>query len=176
MNEVTLSPLGIIHTPFQRHEDAPAQGCFLPDSRGYVEIFPEYAPGLQDITGFSHLILIYCFHKTSGYELVTKPLLDKEKKGIFATRYFKRPNSIGLSVVRLMGVVGARLDIAEVDMLDGTPLLDIKPYVSRFDIREGACDGWFARASEWKKYEEGSKPSAAGSRQPESEKGKAVGE
>ena len=118
-----------------------------------LSLFPEYAAGLKDIDGFSHLILIYCFHQASGYDLLAKPFLDAGKKGVFATRYFKRPNSIGLSVVRLMAVRDNVLEIAEVDMLDGTPLLDIKPYVHRFDTRNDSGDGWFKTASEWPKYD-----------------------
>jgi tRNA-Thr(GGU) m(6)t(6)A37 methyltransferase TsaA len=148
--EFTYRPIGVIHTPFKRCGDAPAQGCFSRESRGEVEVFPEYEPGLQDIAGFSHLILLYHFHQAEGYDLLAKPLLDKEKRGVFATRYFKRPNSIGLSIVRLLGVRGNRLDVGWVDMLDGTPLLDIKPYVSLFDTREDVVDGWFCQASELK--------------------------
>jgi tRNA-Thr(GGU) m(6)t(6)A37 methyltransferase TsaA len=160
--EVVHYGIGTIFTPFRRREDAPAQGCFAPESCGHIEVFPEYEEGLQDVSGFSHLILIYSFHQASGYELLTKPILDKNRKGVFATRYFKRPNSIGLSVVRLLGVEGRRIDIAEVDMLDGTPLLDIKPYVSRFDIRENVRDGWFRTASEWPKNDRIKLPGTVG--------------
>ena len=161
MYEVTYRQIGTISTPFKRQEDTPIQGCFAPDSRGHVDLFPEYAEGLKDINGFSHLILIYYFHKASGYELLTKPFLDAGKKGVFATRYFKRPNFIGLSVVRLIGVRDNILDIAEVDMLDGTPLIDIKPYVHRFDVRQETRDGWFNTASEWSKYDKSELPGAS---------------
>jgi len=147
MQEFTYRPIGLIHTPFKKREDAPAQGCFARESRGEVELFPEYLPGLQDISGFSHLILLYHFHQAQGYDLLTQPLLDKEKRGLFATRYFKRPNAIGLSIVSLLGVRENRLEVGWVDMLDGTPLLDIKPYVGRFDTRECVVDGWFRHAS-----------------------------
>ena len=153
MYEVTCRQIGVISTPFKRREDTPIQSCFAPESRGHIELFPEYAEGLKDIDGFSHLILIYCFHQAQDYELLTKPFLDAGKKGVFATRYFKRPNFIGLSVVRLIAVHDNTLDIAEVDMLDGTPLLDIKPYVHRFDVRKDTSDGWFKTASEWSKYD-----------------------
>jgi tRNA-Thr(GGU) m(6)t(6)A37 methyltransferase TsaA len=118
-----------------------------------LEIDPEYAPGLRDLEGFSHVWLLYRFHKSESYELLTKPFLDKEKKGVFATRYCRRPNNIGLSVVKLLSVKAGVLEVSGVDMLDGTPLLDIKPYVPRFDIRADARDGWFRTASEWQKYE-----------------------
>jgi len=152
MAGITYQSIGILHTPFKRPEDAPAQGCFAQEARGQVELFPEYAEGLKDITGFSHLILLYHFHKAKGYELRTKPLLDKERRGVFATRYFKRPNSIGLSIVKLLAVQNNQLEVAWVDMLDGTPLLDITPYVSIFDARENVVDGWFRTASEIDKF------------------------
>lgn len=151
MKTIIYQPIGVLHTPFKRQGDAPAQGCFSQESRGQVELFPEYAEGLRDISGFSNLILIYHFHQAEGYELVTKPLLDKEKRGIFATRFFRRPNSIGISIVQLIGVHDNLLDVSWVDMLDGTPLLDIKPYVSLFDARANVCDGWFRNASELNK-------------------------
>jgi tRNA-Thr(GGU) m(6)t(6)A37 methyltransferase TsaA len=154
MDKISFQPIGVIRTPFARPEDTPIQPCFAGDNRGRVEVLPEYAQGLKDITGFSHLILIYCFHRAEGYELLAKPFLDNEKKGIFATRFCKRPNAIGLSVVRLVGIEDNALEIAEVDILDGTPLLDIKPYVGRFDVRAEARDGWFCTASEWQKYED----------------------
>jgi tRNA-Thr(GGU) m(6)t(6)A37 methyltransferase TsaA len=138
----------VLHTPFKRAEDAPAQGCFAREARGQAELLPEYAAGLKDISGFSHLILLYHFDRAEGFELVTKPLLDKEKRGVFATRYFKRPNPIGLSIVELLGIHDNVLEIGWVDMLDGTPLLDVKPYVGLFDARENVCDGWVADASE----------------------------
>jgi tRNA (adenine37-N6)-methyltransferase len=149
---ISYKPIGVIHTPYCRKEDTPIQGCFSPDNKGDIEIFPEYATGLKDIEGFSHLILLYHFHKAEGYELLTKPFLDKNKKGIFSIRYFARPNPIGLSVVKLLRVNGNHLEIGEVDMLDGTPLLDIKPYVPQFDIKEHVKDGWYPTASEKSKY------------------------
>jgi tRNA (adenine37-N6)-methyltransferase len=144
MDNITYTPIGIIHTPFKQHKDTPPQGCFAKESCGQVELFPGFSEGLKDIKGFSHLILIYHFHEATGYELQPVPILDKEKRGVFATRYYKRPNSIGLSIVRLIDIRGNLLDVGWVDMLDGTPLLDIKPYVSLFDARENVTDGWFA--------------------------------
>jgi tRNA-Thr(GGU) m(6)t(6)A37 methyltransferase TsaA len=153
MDNIVFTPIGVIHTACTCREDTPIQGCFSPNSRGSVEIFPEYRDGLKDLEGFSHLILIYHLHKVEGYQLVTKPFLDKEKKGIFSTRYFARPNPIGISVVKLVKVVENTLEIREVDMLDGTPLLDIKPYVPQFDIKECTRDGWYSNASERAKYQ-----------------------
>jgi tRNA-Thr(GGU) m(6)t(6)A37 methyltransferase TsaA len=142
-DNIIYHPIGIIHAPYTRMEDTPIQGCFC----------PEYMDGLKDIEGFSHLILIYHFHKAKGFELVAKPFLDKKKKGIFAIRYFARPNPIGLSVVKLLKVKGNILVIGEVDVFDATPLLDIKPYVPQFDIKECVKDGWYPTASERPKYQ-----------------------
>ena len=150
--EIIYKPIGIIHTPYTRKEVTPIQGCFSPNNQGYIELFPEYVAGLKDIEGFSHLILIYHFHKAEGFQLVAKPFLDKEKRGIFATRYFPRPNPIGLSIVKLYKINGPILEVGEVDMLDGTPLLDIKPYVPQFDIKENVKNGWYKNASERSKY------------------------
>jgi tRNA (adenine37-N6)-methyltransferase len=152
MNEITYKPIGVIHTPYVEKESTPIQGCFAPESKGSIEVFPEYVEGLNNVEEFSHLILIYHFHQAGCCQLVAKPFLDKEKKGIFAIRYFTRPNPIGLSIVKLFRVEGNILHIGEVDMLDGTPLLDIKPYVPQFDIKEDVKDGWYQRASERTKY------------------------
>jgi len=153
LSEVIYRPIGVIHTPYKEKEQTPIQGCFAPDNRGQIELFPDYAAGLQNIEGFSHLILIYHFHQCQGYELIAKPFLDKEKKGIFAIRYFARPNPIGLSVVRLIRIQDNLLEIGEVDMLDETPLLDIKPYVPQFDIKDKVSNGWYQNASERARYE-----------------------
>lgn len=152
MDKISFSPIGIIHTPYTEQESTPIQGCFAPENKGFIEIFPEYADGLKNVDGFSHLILLYYFHKATGFNLLTKPFLDKEKKGIFAIRHFARPNHIGLSIVRLLQIKGNILDIGEVDMLDGTPLLDIKPYVTQFDIKQNVECGWYNTASEAAKY------------------------
>lgn len=147
METIIYKPIGIIRTPFSRKEDTPIQGCFSTNSQGYIELFTEYVAGLQDIEGFSHLILLYYFHQAEGFELLTIPFLDKEKKGIFAIRHFARPNPIGLSVVKLIKVQDNILEIGELDMLDGTPLLDIKPYVPEFDIKDHVRNGWYQNAS-----------------------------
>ncbi|MFY9813347.1 MAG: tRNA (N6-threonylcarbamoyladenosine(37)-N6)-methyltransferase TrmO [Dehalococcoidales bacterium] len=151
--EITLKFIGMIYTPYSKKENTPIQGCFAPNNKGYIELLPEYTEGLQGISGFSHLILIYFFHQAEGCALLTKPFLDKDKKGIFAIRHFNRPNPIGLSVVKLYGVKDNILNIGGVDMLDGTPLLDIKPYVPEFDIKEDAKSGWLQDASERAKYQ-----------------------
>ncbi|MBN1189490.1 MAG: tRNA (N6-threonylcarbamoyladenosine(37)-N6)-methyltransferase TrmO [Dehalococcoidales bacterium] len=150
---ITYEPIGIIHTPFKKQGGTPIQGVYAPDSRGKVEVFPRYVDGLKDITGFSHLVLIYHFHMAEGYSLLTEPFLDKGNKGIFAIRHFNRPNNIGLSIVRLYQVNVNLLEIGEVDMVDKTPLLDIKPYVPDFDNRHNVRNGWYENASNRTEYE-----------------------
>ena len=120
----------------------PIQASRAKDAQGTVEVFPEYAEGLADLDGFSHIILLYHFHKSRQCRLRVVPFLDTQKRGIFATRAPSRPNPIGLSIVRLVSIAGNRLTVQGVDMLDGTPLLDIKPYVPEFDEREYVRIGW----------------------------------
>ena len=112
-------------------------------AKGTAEIYPEFAEGLQDLEGFSHIYLLYVFHESSGYTLLAKPFLDDQLHGLFATRYPFRPNPIGLSVVQLLTRKDNMLEIEGVDMLDGTPVLDIKPYVPEFDIRTDTHNGWY---------------------------------
>ncbi len=110
---------------------------------GQVEVFPEYAEGLQDLDGFSYVILIYALHRSSGFSLRVKPFLDDVARGVFATRHPRRPNPIGLSTVRLLSCRDNILEVDGIDVLDGTPLLDIKPYVPDFDLKIGARAGWY---------------------------------
>ncbi len=139
-----LHPIGVIHTPFATKEDAPIQGAFHPENTGVVEVVPELAEGLSDIDGFSHLILLYQFDRAAPVELARPTFLSDEPHGIFACRHPARPNGIGLTVVTLLSREGAALTVGGVDMLDGTPLLDIKPYIGRFDCFPDASEGWFA--------------------------------
>ncbi len=136
-----VQPIGIIHSPYTDPQEVPIQGRFS-EARGEVDLSPEYEEGLRDIDGFSHLIILYWFHRAEGHSLLVKPFLDDTPRGLFATRHPARPNPIGLSVVRLLERRGNILQISEVDVLDGTPLLDIKPYIPRFDERKGATVGW----------------------------------
>lgn len=137
-----MRPIGVIHSPFQRKQQAPIQPS-RSQADGVVEVYPEFAPGLRDLEGFSHLYLLYVFHRSEGFALQVKPYLDAHERGLFSTRYPARPNQIGLSVVRLLAVQANRLRIAGVDVLDGTPLLDIKPYVPEFDQHQDATTGWY---------------------------------
>ena len=152
MSQVMYTQIGIIHTTFKTQAETPIQGVFSPDSVGEIELFQQYSEGLKDISGFSYIILIYHFHLSRGYALRKKPFLDNDEKGIFSIRHYDRPNPIGISVVRLNEVRENRLSISEVDIIDGTPLLDIKPYVPDFDIRNPEKNGWYANAPNREDY------------------------
>jgi len=140
--EFVMHPIGVIHSPFTEKEQTPIQAS-RSQAAGRVEVFPEYVGGLQDIEGLSHIFLLYAFHCSQGYNLKIKPFLDDHLRGLFSTRYPCRPNPIGLSVVRLVARHENLLDIEGVDVLDGTPLLDIKPYVPDFDERTATRTGWY---------------------------------
>jgi tRNA-Thr(GGU) m(6)t(6)A37 methyltransferase TsaA len=142
---IIYKPIGVIHSPFKEPRGAPIQSARAGDIEGTVEIFPEYSEGLADLEGFSYIILIYHFHLSKGHALRVKPYLDSELRGVFATRAPARPNPIGMSIVRLVKVEGGNLHIRDVDILDGTPLLDIKPYVPEFDSRSTEKIGWLSR-------------------------------
>ena len=147
---ICYRPIGVLHTPFADSEGAPIQPAGARGVEGEAVIDPAYAEGLKDLEGFSHLILIYHCHRSGPCRLVVTPFLDGRPHGLFATRAPARPNPIGLSVVRLVGVEDRRLHLKDVDMLDGTPLLDLKPYVPEFDQPFGPVrTGWLAeRAAE----------------------------
>ncbi len=140
--EFVMRPIGVIRTPFTELRGMPIQPAFS-QAVGQVEVLPEYAEGLQDLEAFSHVILIYALHRAEGCAMRVKPYLDDEARGLFATRHPCRPNPIGLSTVRLVGRHGAVLEVTGIDVLDGTPLLDIKPYVPDFDAKTDARAGWY---------------------------------
>ena len=142
----TFKPIGILHTPYEDKSGVPIQGVFDPQSKGRAEIFKAYEAGLKDIDGFSHLILLYVFDRSKGYDLVCRPYMEDKDRGVFAIRGPKRPNPIGLSIVTLQKREGNILHLGEVDMLNGTPLLDIKPFVPRFDHRKNTRVGWMEKA------------------------------
>jgi tRNA-Thr(GGU) m(6)t(6)A37 methyltransferase TsaA len=144
--DITYRPIGTIHSPFTELKDMPIQPTGEASAPGWVEISPEFADGLRDLDGFSHLILIYHLHKALSPRLTVTPFLDEEPHGIFATRAPTRPNPIGLSVVKLVNIEGTVLRLASVDILDGTPLLDIKPYVPGFDAPDNVQIGWLEQA------------------------------
>jgi len=142
LQTITLRPIGVIHSPHRRTEETPIQPVYARGIKGTAEIFDEYVGGLRDLGGFSHIYLIYHFHKAKPSRLIVKPFLEDTPHGVFATRAPCRPNPIGFSVVRLVKVEGNVLHLEDVDVLDGTPLLDIKPYIPRFDHREDVRCGW----------------------------------
>jgi tRNA-Thr(GGU) m(6)t(6)A37 methyltransferase TsaA len=145
IDEITYKPIGVIHSPFKDPRGTPIQPAGSEGVNGKVEVFPEYADGLKDIEGFSHIILIYHFHLSKGTLLIAKPYMDNEARGVFAMRGPSRPNPIGISIVRLVGIEGNILHIQDVDIVDGTPLLDIKPYVPEFDTRQAKRIGWLGK-------------------------------
>jgi tRNA-Thr(GGU) m(6)t(6)A37 methyltransferase TsaA len=138
-------PIGIIHSPHKEVEGTPIQPSSAKGIKGEIELFEEYQDGLKDLDGFSHIIILYDFHKSKGYSLQIKPFLDDQLHGVFATRAPKRPNSIGLSVLKLNRIKENKLYVENVDILDGTPLIDIKPYASRFDVVEEEKIGWLSK-------------------------------
>ncbi|NJB68125.1 tRNA-Thr(GGU) m(6)t(6)A37 methyltransferase TsaA [Desulfobaculum xiamenense] len=142
MTTFEFSPIGTIRSPFRELAGMPIQPTGAQDAIGYIDIDPKYAKGLHDLDGFSHIILLYAFHASHGFSLTVTPFMDDTPRGLFATRAPKRPNPIGFSVVELLAVSGTRLDIRGVDILDGTPLLDVKPFVPRFDAPDATRIGW----------------------------------
>lgn len=144
--EFIMKPIGIIHSPFTDKKLTPIQPS-RSQAIGHVEVYPEFADGLMDLEGFSHIILLYVFHQSHDFTLRVKPFLDNQEHGLFSTRYPARPNPIGLSIVRLLACHENFLDIEGVDVLDGTPLLDIKPYVPDFDMYADVRAGWYEQRS-----------------------------
>jgi tRNA-Thr(GGU) m(6)t(6)A37 methyltransferase TsaA len=140
--------IGVIHSPFTALENMPIQPAGAAEVEGEVVVEEQWAEGLRDLEGFSHIYLLYPFHQTERTELLVTPFLDKEPRGVFATRSPLRPAHLGLSLVRLRSVAGNRLRIQGVDILDGTPLLDIKPYVPGFDVHPEATSGWMQASGE----------------------------
>jgi len=140
--EIILNQIGTLVTPFKTRAGMPIQSNGAKGVKGQIILNENLQNGLNDLIGFSHIMLIYYFHKSVGFDLETKPFLDTEKRGVFATRAPKRPNSIGISVVKLIAIENNILYIENVDVLDGTPLLDIKPYIPEFDKHEVEKTGW----------------------------------
>jgi len=141
---INLQPIGIVRSRFTEMAGMPIQTAGAPDEPGHVDVLPEFAAGPKDIEGFEYLILLTHLHRVGKELLEVVPFLDTEAHGVFATRAPARPNRIGLSIVRLVSVEGCTLHFTGNDMLDQTPVLDIKPYVPRFDVRETDRVGWFA--------------------------------
>ncbi len=144
--KIEYQPIGVVHSPFTEIEGMPIQPSRARGVSGTVEVFPEYVEGLADLEGFSHIILLCHLHRSRGFRLKVVPFLDTELRGLFATRAPNRPNPIGLSVVCLVGIEQNRLSVKDIDILDGTPVLDIKPYVPEFDERTEVTLGWLGSA------------------------------
>lgn len=144
--KIEYESIGVIRTPFEKRTGMPRNPGEATGTEGRVQVDPAHAAGLEDLEGFSHVILLFHFHESSGHELVLVPRGRKEQRGVFATRAPRRPNAIGLSVVRLDRVEGNVLHVRDVDMIDRTPLLDIKPYLPSIDAHDEATMGWLAHA------------------------------
>ena len=144
MSILTYKSIGVVHSPFKEPKNAPVQAVASKGIKGTLEIYNEYSEGLKDLEGFSHLILLYHFHLVKNYSLIVKPFLDEKLHGVFSTRSPARPNKIGISIVRLTKVENNILHVQDLDIIDGTPLLDIKPYIPQFDYRKTTKIGWFS--------------------------------
>jgi tRNA-Thr(GGU) m(6)t(6)A37 methyltransferase TsaA len=142
MDNIILKPIGVIRTPFSKMEDIPIQGILGNETDGYVELEDKYTDGLTDLDKFSHAILIYYFHRSSREDIVSSPFLENTEHGIFAIRSPHRPNHLGMTIVKIKKIKAYRLYFTGSDMLDQTPLLDIKPYIKYFDQRENVVSGW----------------------------------
>ena len=144
--KIMMTPIGIVHSPYKEVKGMPIQGKFKPDVKAWIEIKEQYRAGLKGLDGFSHAIIIYYFHKSQEVKLEAKPFLEDNKHGIFAIRSPHRPNHIGFSVIKIKSIdTEGKLYFTEVDVLNGTPILDIKPYVKHFDARKSAVSGWVDR-------------------------------
>ncbi|RLB65133.1 MAG: tRNA (N6-threonylcarbamoyladenosine(37)-N6)-methyltransferase TrmO [Deltaproteobacteria bacterium] len=143
-----IKPIGLIHSPYYSIEDMPIQPKGASKVEGYVIVDEQYIDGLQDIEGFSHIYLLYSFHKATRTELLVTPFMDKQTRGVFATRSPLRPNHIGMSIVKLKSVEGNKVVVKGIDILDGTPLLDIKPYIEQFDGVKESASGWLQASNE----------------------------
>lgn len=148
------NPIGIIHSPHKSKDQCPIQPLYALGAEGQVEIFQQYAEGLKDIESFSHIYLLYLFDRGGEIRLIRSTFLDDQPHGIFASRHPCRPNGIGISIVPLIRREGNILVVKGLDVLDDTPLLDIKPYIPRFDVIDSASNGW-VQDMEWRHKPEG---------------------
>jgi len=144
MREIIYKPIGLIRTPFKELSLVPMQSIKARNIDGYIEIYPEYAEGLRDLEGFSHIIILFHMHKVKDFSLIVKPEISSEMRGVFSTRSPKRPNPIGFTVVKLIKIESLIISIRGVDMLDSTPLIDIKPYIPESDSISKAKIGWLS--------------------------------
>lgn len=154
-NSIMLKPIGTIHTRFARQEGTPIQAAVAGGAEGYAEVLPEHVGGLKDLGGFDRVWLLYWLDRAGPARMTVTPYLDDQPRGVFATRAPSRPNPIGLSCVKLVKVLGSKLIFRDADMLDGTPLLDIKPYAPRFDVFEVERSGWLDNAAKDRRAADG---------------------
>lgn len=143
--KIEYHPIGIIHSPFTELSGMPIQPAGAAGVERTIEVYPQYSDGLKDLEGFSHIIILYDFHRSKGFDLQEVPFMDSTPRGVFATRAPKRPNPIGLSVIKLRKIQGNILYVENVDILDETPLLDIKPNVPEFDEQSKIQTGWLEK-------------------------------
>lgn len=141
--KIEFTPIGIIHTPFKTIENIPIQPAAGKTIEGWIEIFDEYTEGLSDLDGFSHIYLLFHLHRSKSYSLKLIPFLDTVKRGVFSTRSPARPNPLGLSIVEIVSIHDNIINIKGIDILDGSPLIDIKPYVPDFEVTKNIKKGWF---------------------------------
>ncbi|MBC8336262.1 MAG: tRNA (N6-threonylcarbamoyladenosine(37)-N6)-methyltransferase TrmO [Anaerolineales bacterium] len=144
--EIIFKPIGIIYSPFTSLKEMPIQPTSDSSAPGRIEIQPEFVEGLKDLEGFSHIYLLYHFHQGGSAKLTVTPFLDKEPRGIFATRAPRRPNPIGLSLVKLTSIKGNLVYVDDIDILNGTPLIDIKPYIPEFENAQDVQIGWLDKS------------------------------
>ncbi|MBN2789490.1 MAG: tRNA (N6-threonylcarbamoyladenosine(37)-N6)-methyltransferase TrmO [Candidatus Delongbacteria bacterium] len=137
-----IKPIGVIHSPYTDLKNMPIQPKSAPEVEGQLEIFEEYTDGLKDLDGFSHIYILFSFHKSVRTDLIVKPFMDEKLRGVFSTRSPNRPNHIGISIVELVKVEENIVTVKGIDALDGTPLLDIKPYMRKFDEHTTSREGW----------------------------------
>ena len=145
MKSIIINPIGVIRTPHKDIKNMPIQPIAANGIQGKIELLPEYVAGLKDLEGFSHITLVYHFHKIEGFELEVIPFMDTEMRGIFSCKAPKRPNAIGISTVKLLSIERNIIHIEQVDMLDGTPLIDIKPFFPKYDNRDNVLIGWLEK-------------------------------
>lgn len=153
MNQIVMRPIGVIHSPYKNSKNIPIQGIFEHQQKAWLELKKKYAAGLKDLNGFSHAIILYYFHKSQREDIQARPFLEQNKHGIFAIRSPHRPNHIGLSIVKIEKIETNKMYFTQVDVLDQTPVLDIKPYVKYFDSRKDVTCGWLD-----KHFEDGNIP------------------
>ena len=142
MEKIIIKPIGYIRSPYKNFEDIPIQSKFRNTVQAILELKKQYEPGLKDLNDFSHAFLLYYFHKSKKVVLVGKPYLEDKEHGVFSIRTPHRPNHIGVSVVKIDKIEKNKVYFTGVDMLDGTPLIDIKPYIHYFDNQDNVCSGW----------------------------------